>query len=275
MKNKILIFGKGFIGTRIHETLGGEITEKHIYSYKDAEQEVKKFNPEILINAIGSTGKRNVDDCEKDIDGTLLSNTFVPIYLAEVCLRNRIKFIHISSGCIYDFDYSNPTPITEEDPPKYWKLFYSRTKIYSEQALLNFCKGLNFLILRIRIPLDNRNHPKNILSKLLKYKDHVIDVPNSITYIPDFLEALKHLIKIDARGLFNVVNDGALKYSELLDVYKKFVPDFNYRKIDLKDLKLERTNLILSVEKLKKTGFPVRKIQEVLEECVKGFLNFS
>jgi len=129
------------------------------------------------------------------------------------------------------------------------------------------------LILRIRIPLDNYPHPKNILTKLINYK-RVIDIPNSITYIPDFIKALKHLIEINAKGLFNVVNKGGLRYPELLDIYKKYVPDFQYEVIDFEKLNLVRSNLILSTRKLEETGLKVRDIHEVMEECVKNYLKY-
>lgn len=271
-KDKILIFGKGFVGSRIQEELGCDITDKKIYSIKDAEEEVEKFNPKIIINCIGHIG-RNVDDCEVDPDKTLMANTFVPIILGEVALRCKIKLTHISSGCIYHFDYSQDDPINEDKIPDYYDLFYSRTKIYSERTLEYLSKKYPILIARPRIPLDNRPHPKNLLTKLINYKK-IIDIPNSVTYIPDFIKALWHLIEINAKGIFNIVNRGALRYPELLDIYKKYKPDFEYRIIDFKDLNLVRTNLILSTEKLEKTGFKVRDIHEVLEECVKNYIKF-
>jgi 3,5-epimerase/4-reductase len=152
-------------------------------------------------------------------------------------------------------------------------LIFSRSKIYAEKALLALEKKANILIIRIRVPLDDRPYPKNILNKLVAYRK-LIDIPNSVTYIPDFLKALEHLIKIDARGIFNVVNKGALRYPELMGVYKKYVPDFNYEIIDLSKLKIVRTNLVLSPERLEKSGFKVRPIAEVLDECVKNYLNY-
>jgi 3,5-epimerase/4-reductase len=230
MKNKILILGKGFIGSRLQEEFNCEASERIIRTFGEAEEEVKKFNPEIIINSIGYTGI-NVDYCELDKDTTLMANSFVPMILAEVALRNNIKLVHISSGCIYHYDYSTDTPITEEKIPDYFDLFYSRTKIYSEQALKILSMKYPILIARIRIPLDNRPNPKNILDKLIKYKK-IINIPNSITYIPDFIKALKHLMEINANGIYNVVNKGALLYSDLLDVYKKYVPGFDYKVID-------------------------------------------
>ena len=240
---------------------------------KEAEEEIKKFNPKVIINCIGYTG-RNVDECELNKDMTLEANVFVPLILAEVALRHKIRFVHISSGCIYHFDYSKDGPIDEDKIPDYFNLFYSRTKIYSEQPLKILSSEYPILIVRPRIPLDNRPSPKNILNKLINYKDSIIDIPNSVTYMPDFVKAVKHLIRVEARGIYNVVNKGGLRYPELLDVYKKHVPDFKYMVINYKDFKLKRTNIILSTKKLQKTGFDIRDIHEVMEECVQEYLKY-
>lgn len=253
--------------------MGWDISDKKIYSFKDAEAEIKKYNPKIIINCIGHTGEKNIDGCEQDRDKTLYANTFIPPILAEVALRNSIRLIHISSGCIYHYDYSKDAPIAEEKTPDYFELFYSRTKIYSEQALAVLSKTYPLLIVRIRVPLDDRPHPRNLLTKLINYKK-VIDIPNSITYIPDFIVALGHLIKINAKGIYNVVNSGGLRYPELMEIYKKYVPDFEYETIDFKKLNLTRTNLILSTKKLKESGFKIRDIKEVLEECVRNYLKY-
>lgn len=272
MNNNILILGKGFIGQRLQEALDCRISGKMINSFKEAEKEIKKFNPKILINCIGYTGKANVDGCELDKDFTLSSNTFIPLILAEVALRNKIKLVHISSGCIYHFNYLKDRPIKEEEMPLYFDLFYSRSKIYSERALEALSRKFNILIPRIRIPLDNRPHPKNVLNKIIKFRK-VIDIPNSVTYIPDFIKALRHLLKINAKGIYNVVNRGGLRYPHILDIYKKYRPDFEYKVISYKNLNLTRTNLILSTAKLEKTGFKVRNIKDVLKECIKDYLD--
>jgi dTDP-4-dehydrorhamnose reductase len=270
MRNKILILGKGFIGERLKQAFNCNISGRKIHSFSDAQKLVDKFKPGIIINCIGYTG-RNVDECEQDKDKTLIANTFVPVILAEAAVRNKIKLVHISSGCIYKFNYRKDKPIREQKPPDFFDLFYSRSKIYSERALEILCNKFDILIARIRIPLDNRLHPKNLLTKLIGYK-RVIDIPNSVTYIPDFVNALKHLIKVKARGIYNVVNKGSLRYPELLEVYKRYVPDFEYETIPYRELNLVRTNLILSTRKLERTGFKVRDIHNVLEECVKTYL---
>lgn len=273
MDNNILIFGKGFIGLKLQEELGCMITEREIHSFEDADREIEKFSPRIIINCIGYLGK-NVDECELDKNKTLLSNAFIPFVLAEASLRRKIRFVHISTGCIYHFDYAHDAPIDEDKTPDYFDLFYSRSKIFSEQPLKILSEKYPILIIRPRIPLDNRPSPKNILDKLIAYKNSIIDMPNSVTYMPDFTKAVRHLIAIEAKGIYHVVNKGGLRYSELLDVYKKYVPDFNYVVIDYKNFKLKRTNLILSTKKLEKTGFNIRDIHEVMEECVKEYIKY-
>jgi len=271
MNKRILILGKGFIGARLQKEFDCRIDGAMINSFSDAEKLVKKYNPKTIINCIGITGRRNVDDCELEKDATLLANSFVPVILAEICLRNNIKLVHISSGCIFNYDYKKNKPIKENSQDYFFRLFYSRSKIYAERALEALARDYNILITRIRISLLNAKHPKNVLDKLIKYKK-VIDIANSVTYIPDFIRAIKHLIKIDARGVYNVVNKGGLRYSELMKVYQKYVPSFKFKKIVLKKLGLARTNLLLSTNKLEKSGFKVRSINSVLEECIREYL---
>ncbi len=272
MKKRILVLGKGFIGSRIKDELDCEITDANITTFKDAQNLTEKFNPEIIINCIGYVG-RNVDDCELDKEKVLISNSLVPEFLAEIAVRKKVKLIHLSSGCIYRYDYSKDVPINEEKIPDFFNLFYSRSKIYAEQALKVLAQKYPILIVRPRIPLDDRPHPRNLLTKLINFKK-VIDIPNSVTYLPDFIKALRHLIEVEATGIYNIVNNGALRYPQLLEIYKKYSPEFSYKVIEYKELNLLRTNLILSVEKLENSGFAMRDIREVLEECVKNYLKY-
>ena len=273
MKANILIFGAGFIGKRLRQETGWDISRKKIISFNDAQSEIKKYRPKIIINCIGYTGEVNISGCENRVDKTLTANVFIPLVLAEAAIRNRIKLIHISTGCIYNFDYKKDKPIKEEKVPDFFDLCYSRSKIYSEMALGVLCNRYGVLIARIRVPLDDRPHPRNLLTKLIKYR-RVIELSNSVTYIPDFIAALKHLIKKDARGIYNIVNRGGLRYSELMDTYKKYVPDFEYKKIKFKQLNQARTNLFLSTRKLENSGFKARNIREVLDLCVKNYLKY-
>ncbi|MCU0666069.1 MAG: sugar nucleotide-binding protein [Candidatus Omnitrophica bacterium] len=271
MRKKALIIGNGYIGKRLQDALDCPISDKRISCYQDIAQELARYKPDVLINCIGKVG-RNVDQCELDIDQTLSANTFVPLILAEAAVRHKVKLVHISSGCIFHYDYKKNIPITENRPPDFLDLFYSRSKIYSENALFALMKQFPFLVLRIRVPLDNIPDPRNLLTKLIGYRK-AIDLPNSVTYIPDFLQAVKHLIMRKCNGVYNVVNRGALCYPDLLDEYRKYFPEFQYEKVKFKSLGLVRTNLVLSCRKLESTGFKMRQIKAVLPECVREYVH--
>jgi len=273
MPKNILILGKGYIGKRLQGELHCPITGQRIEQYSQIKALIEKHKPKIIINCIGHTGKNNVDGCEQNIDRTLLSNTYIPILLAEATKRHNIKLIHLSSGCIYNYTYGKSKPITEKIDPDYFTLFYSRSKIYSEYMLNKLSNFSDILMIRLRIPLDDRPHPRNLLNKLIKYRN-VITLANSVTYIPDFIKAMKHLIKINAHGTFNITAKGALVYPDLLDEYQKYHPEFQYKTISLKQLKLERTNLILSTKKLEQSGYQPQHIKDVIPQCVKNFVSY-
>jgi dTDP-4-dehydrorhamnose reductase len=268
---RVLILGKGFLGNRLAQTLQYSISDAWIKTVSDAQKIIKKYNPQVVVNCIGYNGRRNVDDCERALNKTLLANTTVPLVLAEACFRAKVKFVHISSGCIFRSSGDSAPAITEMVSPDFFDLYYSRTKIYSEAALAALARHHNILILRLRLPLDIVPHPHNLLTKLIGFR-RVIDCPNSTTYIPDFIAAVRHLIRIDAQGIFNIVNSGALRFPELLKIYQQHQPRHQFVVVDFNELKINRVNTIMSNHKLVNSGFPVRPIHDVLEECVEKYL---
>jgi dTDP-4-dehydrorhamnose reductase len=270
--NKPLVLGSsGYIGSRICEETGFEGSSDKITSLSDIERLVSIHKPSVVINCIAKTGsdERGVGGCEDDPEGTLLANSIVPILLAEAAMRFGFRLVHISTGYVYETP-ANGLPLPEEAPPDFFEVFYSRTKIYSESTLLA-CSKHPVLILRPNIVLDNQSHPRNVLEKLINSR-RVVRGQHSITYLPDFIKAMKHLIDIQAQGLYNVVNTGALEYSELLDRYKKYDPSFSYESIELSSLGRKRPNALLSAEKLQRSGFKLRDIHSVLDECLNGYI---
>lgn len=274
MNKDILILGEGYLGLRLKEAWGCASTAQRILSFKDAEAIVRAHKPKVLVNCIGYNGEKNVDDCERDLERTFWANTFIPSMLAELAMRYDLKLVQFSSGCIYHYDYKTQKPRTENDAPDYLDLAYSRSKIAMERVLVPLVPRLNALVVRIRMPLDDRPHAHNILTKLLQFKK-VISVPNSVTYVPDLVAALGHLIKSDARGLYNVMNNGVLYFPELLDVCKKQGAGCDYEVVDFEKLAIKRTNIVHSAEKLEKAGFKMRDVREVYNECVQNYLASS
>ena len=98
------------------------------------EKEILDKNPEAIINCAGKTGKPNVDWCEDHKVETLYSNVVGPLVLVKVCQELGKYFVHVGTGCVYEGD-NNGKGFTEEDKPNFFGSFYSKSKIWSQEAL--------------------------------------------------------------------------------------------------------------------------------------------
>ena len=74
------------------------INLKNISNFKNLEQLIFKIRPTHIINCIGITKFNNT---YKNKRLTVLLNTKMPIYLAELCKLNKIYLLHISTDCVF------------------------------------------------------------------------------------------------------------------------------------------------------------------------------
>lgn len=272
---KYLIFGNGFIGNRFGNFLQGSvIVDKRINTIGDIFLQIEKYNPEIIINCIGKTGKPNIDWCEGHKDETFFSNVTIPTMIAEVCKDTDIYMVHMGSGCIYETNRCSGMGFSENDKHNFKGSFYSRTKIFAENILSEYD---NILQLRIRMPIDNIPSPRNLINKLIGYKQ-VINVPNSITYIPDFIAIAKKLMDIHETGIFNVTNTGAITHKEILEMYKNIVdPSYEvpeFIPIEKLDTVARRSNCILYNTRLEGKGIKMRHVLDAVEVCMKDYAKY-
>ena len=271
---KGLVLGAGFLGKRISDHL-----DYHLVS----RQEVNPLNldslkvfldqqPSIVINAIGKTGRPNIDWCETHKEETFQSNVIVPINLSTECSQRGIYFVHIGSGCIYSGFPQNG--FTEEDRPNFYgPQFYAKTKIISELALAE----LPGLILRIRMPIDNKPHDRNLIDKLIKYAQ-VIAEPNSMTTVPHALNILGALIEKRKNGIYNLVNPGLISAQDIMELYQQLVdPNHTFQPMSLDQLDKvtvgKRSNCCLSTAKLASEGLELPEIHTAVKECLIGYKN--
>lgn len=240
------ILGKGgWIAGKIKKTNPEYeyLPEKMIACESDLHEVLKDTMPgDIIINCVGYTGVPNVDGCETRKYTTFLANTNIPFWLAENC-RDK-KIVHLSTGCIYDGDKN----FTEEDRPNYVGSFYSITKLVAEEA---FDKEKD-LIIRLRLPITEEKDDKNTLVKLLKYQK-LINEKNSVTFIPDLIDAIKVLIDKQCVGVYNVVNPEPITHKEIMEI---IAPEKDIEYISMDELRkmtvADRSNCTLSTEKLSK-----------------------
>lgn len=237
--------------------------------------------PDILINAAGKTGRPNVDWCEDHKEETLHANVLGPIVLLEECTKRGIYWVHMSSGCIYQGDNGGRARLpggqgfSEEDIPNFMGSFYSRSKAWSDQMLKEF----PVLVLRIRMPFDDSKNERSLITKISKYK-RLLDVPNSLTYLPDFLHAAKILIEQRKVGIYNIVNPGALSPYQVMQQYREIVdPKHDIERLTIDHLsdvvKAGRSNCILSTAKIENEGIRLQPIEQAVQKALRAIADGS
>lgn len=272
---RILIFGaRGYLGGAFRESYPGATCPNIDIADASAVAGVlDREKPDLVINAAGKTGRPNIDWCEEHREETLRSNLTGPLVLLEECGKRGIEWVHLSSGCIYEGykGQKGDRGFTEEDPPNFFGSFYSRVKGWCDQILREFTEPVDgrggILLLRLRMPFDGSKNERNLLVKLRKY-EKVLDIQNSLTYLPDFLRAAKLLIARRRTGIYNVVNPGTISPYEIM-----VMATSNPKRLTLADLpnvvRAARSNCILSTAKLQGEGITLPDVHQRVEEALR------
>ena len=260
---------------------------------------LRRIQPEFLINAAGYTGKPNVDACETNRADTLQGNTLFPAMVAHACAAQGVPFGHVSSGCIYagakiggrvEKDLTRPEwqallkrdpgaigGFTEEDEPNFTFRrppcsFYSGTKALAEEALGP--AGPHY-IWRMRIPFDERDHPRNYLSKVQNYAK-VYDNVNSLSHRGDFVAACLNLWQKRAPfGTYNLTNPGFVSTRQVVAMIGRILKPgrpFEFWAGDeefyQQAAKTPRSNCVLDVSKVLAAGVQLRPLEEALRDAL-------
>ena len=264
---------------------------------------VRKMKPIFLINAAGFTGEPHGDGCEVGREEALRANMLLPQTIARVCLMTNTPWGHVSAGCIYtgakliengqarvERDLNRPDlrrlfaqnpekfcGFTELDEPNFSFLyppcsFYSGTKALAEQAI----HGVgNCYIWRANSPFNERNEPRNFLSKIQRYPK-VYDHVNSMSHLEDFVRACLDLWERRAAfGIYNVTNPGAVTIRQVVAMIQRTLKPgraFEFwkddEKYDQSTAKAPRSNCLLDISKLLATGVQIRPVEEALEDSL-------
>lgn len=269
-----IIYGAGYLGNRLAEKLGYDLTLLNPLNLNELQDFLDSRKPSIVINAIGKAGRPNIDWCESHKEETTLSNVSAAINLGVECSKRGIYFVHFGSGCLYTGD-NNGKGYSEEDPPNcLGNQFYQKTKYLTEQMLREF-PGL---ILRVRFPIDDRPHERNIVNKLLSYPA-VIDIPNSMVTVPHMIDAIGKLVNMRSEGIYHMVNPGMISPLEILKMYQSIVdPSFHPKEMTLTELDHatigKRTNCMLNTHKLRLAGIYLPEIHEGVKECLSRYRKY-
>ena len=64
----------------------------------DIEGYIDEYKPEVVVNCIGILNKV----AEEDKPLAVIANSYLPHYVGRVCASRAIKFIHVSTDCVFD-----------------------------------------------------------------------------------------------------------------------------------------------------------------------------
>jgi dTDP-4-dehydrorhamnose reductase len=272
---KILIFGNGYLGNRCNDCWeNATISDVHVETVEDALEEIEKHQPDVVLNAAGIKGKPNVDWCEDNQLKTIQGNTLMPIQLARAAQEAGVYMLHMGSGCIFYGDSPHDDNHWREDDFGNPKPVYSRTKWAADLVLSTLP---NVGVARIRMPIDWKPSPGNLIDKLSSYPK-VIDVENSVTIIDDMIDAFYQIMEKRGDDIYHVTNPGTMKHKDLIRLYREHVDDghtcewiSNEELVELGLADKGRSNNFLKRDNLEELGVDMRPVLEALEDTIKKY----
>jgi 3,5-epimerase/4-reductase len=129
------------------------------------------------------------------------------------------------------------------------------------------------LTLRVRMPIvADLTYPRNFITKIIKY-DRVVDIPNSMTVLPELLRWALRMAAAGLTGVVNYTNPGAISHNQVLQLYKDYVdPEFTWQNFSLEEqakvIVAPRSNNLLDTARLERECPGVLPIRESLIKYV-------
>lgn len=204
----LLAGATGYIGRRIAAKLSG-LGIPYRPMTRDSAPDLQGVTH--IVNAAGYTGKPNVDACEGARGECYAANVTLALRLLELARAKNLPLIHLSSGCVFFRGENLPTTAKRDNR----SVYYATTKILAEEAIEGYSRAA---IVRLRMPFDSVDEPRNYISKILAYPE-LLNFSNSITFIPDLIDSL---LSIDAGGIYHAVNPGSVRASDLVRLFEEY-----------------------------------------------------
>lgn len=213
---RIIVLGKGFLGKEF-ERQGFEVWGRDQFNINGNEEcgfiynyLSKLDNFDIIINCIAKSNTRWCED-RANFPIAMFTNGLLPRWFSEYCDDTGKKFVHISTGCLYDQVYK----LQKETDSIVAHCNYTVTKWVGEQG----CNPIRDLIVRPRLFFGDMKDKNNLLVKLPKYENHTC-VRNSLSCVSDVVGAIIALLTANQTGIFNIANMGTLSIEEIAKLIK-------------------------------------------------------
>lgn len=282
----LLLGGSGYVGQTFQRLLA-----EHGHDFRNVSRRELDYTqpaslrrllaatrPEFLINSAGYTGKPNVDACELHKAECLLGNAVLPGLIRDACAEAGVPWGHVSSGCIFSGRRPDGSGFREDDTPNFTFRtnhcsFYSGSKALGEEVLQD---APQCYVWRLRIPFDHIDHPRNYLTKLMRY-DRLLEVENSISQLAEFCAAC--LACWERRvpfGAYNVTNPGSIWTHEIVAAIRAAGicgKQFSYFASEAEFMRLAartpRSNCVLDSSKLTSAGITMTDVHEAVARALR------
>lgn len=277
---KILVFGhSGFIGSQIVPQLykvfsDVVLADIRVQNIQEVKKTIEYHDPTHVLSIIGRTCGAGIDTIDylqqpETLQQNVQDNLYAPVMLGIICNSKNIHLTYIGTGCIFNSS-DEDEEFGEMSTPNFFGSNYSIVKGMTDQLmqLLN----QNVLNIRIRMPITDFHHPRNFITKLLKY-DKICSIKNSMTVLPSLIPSLLKIMKDYRTGTINFVNPGSISHNEILEMYQKIVdPTFTWKNFSIEEqnkiLASKRSNNKLSTNILSKLCPEVPDIHTAIEQCM-------
>lgn len=208
LKDNFNVVGADIIDVNIENTI---VDIFNLLDKKLLEESIKKHNPQILIHTAAAV---NVDKCEEDIEFANDLNNQLTQNIAEICKKQNIKLIYISTDAV--FDGQKDKLYCEDDSVNPINI-YGKTKLMGENHVF---QNENNIIMRTNIYgyniQDKNSFGEWILYTLLKNES--INLFDDIKFSPILVNELAEIIRLaiekNISGIFHVCGTGRISKYE-------------------------------------------------------------
>ena len=268
---KTLVIGCGFLGSHIFEHLQNknmhvigtnfekkskELIKLDITNFDMINELIVKENPDLVINCAANT---NVDNLEKEQNGTKLVNGEGAGNIANVCNQNSSRLIQISTDSVFNGKKGFYTESDKPDPINN----YAKSKLLGENLVQKYSK--DFVI--VRTNMFGHHHERKFLfdwiiknleekKKIIGFDDIIFN-PVEINFLSDLV------IKLGDSKFSGILHIGSDEAVSKFDFCREIADIFNLDKNLIK--RGSSDNMEFVAKRPKNTSLSNSKAKKILK----------
>lgn len=224
-KNKYYIYGVSRGENRLQNKEGYTYYNIDITDKVKLTEFINNIQPNFIIHTAAMT---NVDQCELNKKECDLINVNTVKHIVEICKKQNIHLIHISTDFIFD---GKKGYYKEEDIPNPIS-YYGLSKLKSEQIILD--ANIKYTILRTILVFGLTDELKNNIVLWVKNNienkqqiNVVTDQLRMPTFVDDLAKACIYAVENKVEGIFNVSTN---KLMSIFEISLEIADTFNLDK---------------------------------------------